>query len=77
MKRGGREGETGGGSGGGGRPEVTAGGRRKDEGEGRKAEEGGRPGLLLRGLLVTIRYLVLPALGLGHLASQGLVLLTL
>lgn len=43
----------------------------------RKAEEGGRPGPLLRGLLVTIRYLVLPAHGLGHLESQGLVLLTL
>lgn len=39
MKRGGREGETGGGSGGGGRAEVTAGGRRKDEGEGRKEWE--------------------------------------
>lgn len=50
---------------------------RKNGSQRRKAEEGGWPGPLLRGLLVTIRYLVLPAHGLGHLESQGLLLLTL
>lgn len=43
--------------------------RGKNGSQRRKAEEGGRPGPLLRGLLMTIRYLVLPTHGLGHRAS--------